>query len=200
MSTLLPSPKKRPQKSHIIVMLSSIAAACVATVTVLDSWDKVLTKLGFEKPESFVLAEMNTQGQFLRDIVHMISRRVFWAERYSGNIGVGFPAEILEEAWKWYEDSVIKWNESYMLNVQLTHKYFGDQSRKRLVDLHFLMRESNNCLVRLRYRSLYEATDPACHFDDFKSDGTEADNLRALNKAMKKLRVMVQEFADIVVK
>ena len=200
MSTEGPTPRRRPRKSHVIVLLTSIAAGSAATVTLLDSWDKVLVALGFQKPEAYVLAEMTTQGQFLRDIVHMISRRVFWAERYSGNIGPGFPPEILEESWKWYEDSVIKWNESYMLNVQLTHKYFGDKSRKRLVDLHFLLRETNNCLVRIRYRSLYEGKDPACHFEDLKSDGSEADNLRALNDTMKKVRILVQEFADIVAK
>jgi hypothetical protein len=96
-------------KSHLGVMLASLAAGSAATVTVLDSWDKVLINLGLKKSEAAVLAEKGAQGDLLRQMVHLISQRVFWTERYSGDLAAGFPQSDLDEAWRRYNEAVVAW-------------------------------------------------------------------------------------------
>ena len=116
--------RTRARKSHLAVMLGSLAAGSAATVTALDSWDKVLVDLGFKKSEAVVLAEQGEQGDLLRQMMRMIDRRVFWTARYSGDVTDGFPQADQDEAWKQYNESIIAWNENYMLNTVLTAEIF----------------------------------------------------------------------------
>jgi hypothetical protein len=191
--------RRKARKSHLLVMLGSLAAGSAATVTVLDSWDKVLVNLGLMKSEAFVLAQNNAQGELLRQLTRLISQRVFWVERYAGEVATGFPKEDQDDSWKRYNDSLIAWNENYMLNVRLTEKYFGVPSKDKLADLNWLLRQLNTCLNRIRYRTLYHEKDQACHFSGI-AGGTEAENIHALNEAMKEVYGMVDEFTMLVAK
>ncbi len=188
-------PKSRPpraRKSHLVVMLGSLAAGSAATVTALDSWDKVLEDFGFKKSEAVVLAEQGEQGDLLREMMRMIDRRVFWTARYSGDVTDGFPQADQDEAWKQYNKSIITWNENYMLNTMLTAKFFNEASRKQLVDLNWLLRQVNSCLNKIHYHELYQKKDPACHFDK-ANGGTDQDNIRVLTDALKQVSTKVGE-------
>lgn len=182
--------RTRARKSHLAVMLGSLAAGSAATVTALDSWDKVLVDLGFKKSEAVVLAEQGEQGDLLRQMMRMIDRRVFWTARYSGDVTDGFPQADQDEAWKQYNESIIAWNENYMLNTVLTQKYFSAGSKKQLVDLNWLLHLVNTCLNKIHYRDLYQKTDPACHFNK-ENGGSHQDNIRVLNDALKQVNTEV---------
>jgi hypothetical protein len=185
------SRRPRARKSHLAVMLGSLAAGSAATVTALDSWDKVLEDFGLKKSEAVMLAEQGEQGDLLREMMRMIDRRVFWTERYSGELTDGFPQADLDEAWKQYNDSIIAWNQNYILNTMLTEKYFNADSKKQLVDLHWLLRQVNTCLNKIHYHDVYQKkNDLACHFD--KADGgTDQDNIRVLNDALNQVNAKV---------
>jgi hypothetical protein len=182
----------RARKSHLVVMLGSLAAGSAATVTALDSWDKVLEDFGFKKSEAVVLAEQGEQGDLLREMMRMIDRRVFWTARYSGDVTDGFPQADQDEAWKQYNKSIITWNENYMLNTMLTAKFFNEASRKQLVDLNWQLRQVNSCLNKIHYHELYQKKDPACHFDK-ANGGTDQDNIRVLTDALKQVSTKVGE-------
>lgn len=173
----------RARKSHIGVMLAGLAAGSAATVTALDSWDKILVEFGFKKSESAVLAEQGAQGDLLRQMTRVLSRRIFWTIRYSGDVTDKFPQADQDEAWKRYNESVIEYNDNYITNMILAQKYFNKTTTAQLQDLHWLLRAINTCLNKIHYRTLYQDKDPACHFD--KADGgSEPDNLRVLNGAL----------------
>jgi len=166
---------------HIFVMVGSLATGSAATVTVLDSWQKVLADLGLRKSEAIVLAEQSARGDLVRQMTHLVSQRLFWIVRYSGDVAAGFPKEDQDEAWRHYNDSVIGWDETYMTNILLTEKYFGTETKKQLMDIGWMLLLINNCLNRIHYRVLYEAKDPACHFDGI-TGGTQEQNIAALDK------------------
>jgi hypothetical protein len=189
----------KARKSHLGVMLASLAAGSAATVTLLDSWDKVLVDLGFKKSEAVVLAEQGEQGDLLRQMVHMISQRVFWTERYSGDLADGFPQADRDEAWKRYNDAVITWNESYLLNAILTEKYFSEESKKQLADLNWLLRQVNTCLNKIHYPQLYQSKDAACHFTGAEG-GNEQDNLRVLQNALRQVDTKVGTLVALLAK
>jgi hypothetical protein len=186
-------------------MLASLAAGSAATVTVLDSWDKVLVDLGLRKSETAVLAKEGEQGELLRQMIRLISNRVFWTVRYSGDVADGFPKEDQDEAWKRYNDSVIAYNENYMLNSILTAKYFNNESKNKLAELNALLLRVNTCLNKIRYPRLYQDKDPnrdkdpACHFAGVDG-GSEQDNLRVLDDARKQVYVKVGELAAVLAK
>jgi hypothetical protein len=171
-------------------MLGSLVAGSAATVTALDSWDKVLVDLGFKKSEAVVLAEQGEQGDLLRQMMRMISQRVFWTVRYSGDVTDGFPPTDQDEAWKQYNNSIIAWNENYMLNTMLTQKYFSTESQKLLIDLNWLLHLVNTCLNKIHYHELYRKTDPVCHFDQ-ANGGSDQDNIRVLNTALNQVNAKV---------
>jgi hypothetical protein len=176
----------KPRKSHLAVMLASLVAGSAATVTALDSWDKILVDLGWKKSESAILAVEGAQGDLVRQMTRMMSNRVFWVARYKDEVADGFPKENQDETWKRYNDSVVDWNNNYMLNVILTEKYFGDQTKNDLADFNWLLRGVNSCLVKIRYRAIYQDKDPACHFASGKG-GSEQDNLRVLADPLKQV-------------
>jgi len=176
----------RPRKSHLAVMLASLLAGSAATVTALSSWHQILVDFGLAKSESAVLAQEGAEGDLVRDMTRMMSDRVFWVVRYSSEVTDGLPKEDQDETWKRYNDSVITWNKNYMLNVILTEKFFGDEATKQLADFNWLLREVNDCLVKIRYPAIYKDKDPACHFDSVKG-GSEQDNLRVLSDPLTKL-------------
>jgi hypothetical protein len=186
-------------KSHLGVMLASLAAGSAATVTVLDSWDKVLVDLGLRKSEAVELAEQGEQGDLLRQMVHMISQRVFWTERYTGDLADGFPQADLDEAWKRYNDSVVAWNEGYLLNAVLTEKYFSEAIKKQLADLNWLLRQVNTCLNKIHYAELYKTKDPACHFNG-ADGGSEKDNVRVLQNALKQVDAKIGSLIGLLAK
>jgi len=186
-------------KSHLGVMLASLAAGSAATVTLLDSWDKVLVDLGVKKSEAVVLAEQGEQGDLLRQMIHMISQRVFWTERYSGDLADGFPQADRDESWKRYNDSVVAWNEGYLLNAILTEKYFNAESKKQLADLNWLLRQVNSCMNKIHYPDLYKTKDGACHFNG-ANGGTEQDNLRILQNALKQVDAKVGSLLMVLAK
>lgn len=191
--------KPKPKKSHLLVMLASLAAGAGATVTALDSWNKVLVEFGIKKSDDFILAQNNAQGQLLRDVTRLISQRVFWTERYAGSVSSKFPTADQDEAWKRYNDAVIAWNESYMLNIRLIEKNFGAASKDKLANLHWVLRQMNTCLNRIRYRAIYAEKDQACHFAGV-TGGSEADNVHAVNTEMTKIDGMVDDFTTLVAK
>jgi hypothetical protein len=183
--------QRKVRKSHLFVMLGSLAAGSAATVTALDSWDKVLVDFGFRKSEASVLADESARGDLVRKMIHQMSQRIFWIARYSGEVEQRFPQAELDAAWTRYNDSVIGWNENYMLNVMLTEKYFGKANRQKLVDIHFLLRTINTCLNKIHYRELY--SDPICHF--YSGDGgTDNENIAALNKEMAQISKAFEVF------
>jgi hypothetical protein len=177
-------------KSHLGVMLASLAAGSAATVTVLDSWDKVMVDLGFKKSEAVVLAEQGAQGDLLRHMIHMISQRVFWTERYAGDLADGFPQADQDEAWKRYNDAIIAWNEAYLLNAILTEKYFNEEGKKQLADLNWRLRQVNTCLNKIHYPALYKGKDAACVFGNANGGSTE-ENIRVLQDALKQVDASV---------
>ena len=166
-------------------MLASLAAGSAATVTALNSWDKVLVDLGFKKSEAVVLAD-RAEGDLLRHMIHMISQRVFWTERYSGELADGFPQPDLDETWRRYNDSVVTWNESYLLNALLTEKFFTAESKKQLADLNWLLRQVNTCISKIHYAQLYKSKDAACYFTSAKG-GSDQDNIRVLQDTLKQV-------------
>jgi hypothetical protein len=178
----LKSSRRKPGTSHVFVMLGSLAAGSAGTVTLLDSWQKVLEDPGLRKSEAFVLAEQNAEGDLMRQITRLVSQRLFWIARYSGDVEDGFPHDDQEEAWKQYNAGVIAWNDDYMINVTLTEKYFGTATMTQLADINWLMHQMNSCLNKIHYRSLYETKDPACHFAA-GNGGTQQQNIGVLNKA-----------------
>jgi hypothetical protein len=186
-------------KSHLGVMLASLAAGSAATVTLLDSWDKVLVDLGLKKSEAVVLAEEGEQGDLLRQMIHMISQRVFWTERYSGDLADGFPQADQDEAWKRYNDSVVAWNESYLLNAVLTEKYFNEESKKQLADLNWMLRQVNTCLNKIHYPELYKTKDPGCHFDEANA-GAGQDNLHVLQSALHQVDAKIGSLVVLLAK
>jgi hypothetical protein len=194
-----------PSKSHLGVMLASLAAGSAATVTALDSWDKILVDFGFKKSESAALAKKGEQGELLRQMVRLISNRVFWTVRYSGEVADGFPKEDQDEAWKRYNESVVAYNENYMLNWMLTAKYFNAESSAKLQELNALLLRVNTCLNKIRYPQLYRDKDrsrdkdPACHFQHADGGG-EADNLRVLADARSQIYTKVGELAALLSK
>jgi hypothetical protein len=126
-------------------------------------------------------------------MVHLISQRIFWVTRYSGEVGQGFPPDELEAAWKRYNDSVVLWNENYMLNAMLTGKYFGKANKQKLVDIHFLLRNVNTCLNKIHYRSLYY--DPICHV--YSGDGgSTAENIGVIEKEMARIGEAFELFTE----
>jgi len=183
---LMNSPVRRPRKSHLAVMIASLAAGSAATVTALDSWQKVLVDLGLKQSESAVLAEQGAQGDLVRQMTRMISNRVFWVVRYSGQVAAGFPKEDQDDAWKQYNNSVVAWNSDYMLSVFLTKKFFSNDAVTDLTNLNWELRLVNTCLNKIHYPEVYKNADPACHFDQVKG-GTEQENLRVLDDAVKKV-------------
>jgi hypothetical protein len=176
----------KARKSHLGVMLAALAAGSAATVTALDSWDKLLVEFGLKKSESAALAAEGAQGDLLRQMTRLLSQRVFWTERYSGDVADGFPKDDQDDAWKRYNDSVVVWNENYMLNVMLTEKYFSEESKKQLADLNWLLRQVNTCLNKIHYPELYKDKDAACHFDG-ANGGAGQDNIRVLQNALKQV-------------
>jgi hypothetical protein len=191
--------KPGAKKSHIVVMLGSLVAGSAATVTLLDSWQKVLTDFGFTKSEAFVLADQTAQGDLMRQMTHLVSQRLFWIARYAGDVDDGFPAEDQNEAWKRYNDSVIAWNENYMVNVLLTEKFFGTTTKNQLADINWLLHRINTCLNRIHYRSLYEGKDPVCHFDGVDG-GNQEQNIAALNKTLDQVNKAFGTFIDTLSK
>jgi hypothetical protein len=184
---------RKVKKSHIAVMLGSMAAGSAATITALDGWNKVLVDFGFKKSEASVLADASARGELARQMVHLISQRIFWVTRYSGEVGQGFPPDELEAAWKRYNDSVVLWNENYMLNAMLTGKYFGKANKQKLVDIHFLLRNVNTCLNKIHYRSLYY--DPICHV--YSGDGgSTAENIDVIEKEMARIGEAFELFTE----
>ena len=190
---------RKPRKSHLLVMLGSLAAGIATTVTALDSWQKVLVDLGLRKDESFVLAEQSARGDLARQIVRGVSSRDFWVVRYAGAVASKFPTADQDESWKHYSDSVVAWNQDYMMNFMLTEKYFGTASSKHLADIHWQLRGLNTCLNKIHYPALYTGNVAVCHVNGFDG-GTQAQNLDALNKATaaldKDILVFVQSFAN----
>ena len=176
----------RPRKSHLAVMLASLVAGSAATVTALDSWHKILVQFGLAKSQSAVLAEEGAEGDLVRQMTRLMSDRVFWVARYYSERMDGLPQENQDETWKRYDDSVINWNNNYMLNVILTEKYFGDDAKKQLADFNWLLHQVNTCLVKIRYRATYQDKDPACHFDSVKG-GSEQENLQVMADPLKKV-------------
>lgn len=189
-----PKPRKsRPRKSHLVVMLGSLAAGAAAAVTLLDSWEKVAVDLGLKKSETFVLAEQNAQGDLVRQMTHLVSQRLFWSARYSGDVAEGFPKEDQDDAWKHYNESVVVWNENYMINILLTEKYFGADTKNKLSDINWLLHRMNTCLNKVHYRSLYEQNDPACHLDE-GDGGSQAQNLTVLDKTTDRVNKAFGDF------
>jgi hypothetical protein len=180
-------------------MLASLAAGSAATVTLLDSWDKVLVDLGLKKSEAVVLAEQGQEGDLLRHMVHMISQRVFWTERYSGELADGFPPADLDETWRRYNDSVVTWNESYLLNALLTEKFFTAESKKQLADLNWLLRQVNSCLNKIHYAELYKSKDAACYFNGAKG-GSDQDNIRVLQDTLKQVDAKIGSLVVLLTK
>jgi len=189
----------RVSKSHLGVMLASLAAGSAATVTVLDSWDKVLVDLGFKQSEAVVLAEQGQQGDLLRQMVRLISQRVFWTERFIGDLADGFPQPDQDESWRRYNDAVIAWNESYLLSAILIEKYFNEQSKKELADLNWLLRQVNTCVNKIHYPELYKAKDAACHFGN-ANGGSEQDNIRVLQDTLKQVDAKIGSLAVLLTK
>lgn len=95
-----PYTRLKDRKSHLGVLLASLIAGSAATVTALNSWDKVLEDFGFKKSETVVLAEEGAQGNLLRRMIYMISQRIFWTTRYVGEAADGFPQPALDDASK----------------------------------------------------------------------------------------------------
>src|SRR5271165_545433 len=134
-----PKARKRiVRKSHLGVMLASLAAGSAGTVTLLESWQKVLVDLGLKKDGSSVLADQSAKGDLVRQMIRLVSQRDFWIVRYSGDVADGFPKEDQDEAWKRYNDSVVVWNENYMISSLLTEKYFGVEIKKKLDDINWM--------------------------------------------------------------
>src|SRR5579872_739321 len=178
------TPRRRgPRKSHLVVMLGSLAAGAAAAVTLLDSWEKVLVDLGLKQSDTFVLAQQNAQGDLVRQMTRLLSQRLFWVDRYAGDVADGLPQEDQDEAWKQYNDSVVQWNENYMINVVLTEKYLGETTKTQLADLNWLLHRMNTCLNKIHYRSVYEQSDPACHLDE-GNGGSQAQNIAVLSKTL----------------
>ncbi|HTI81973.1 MAG TPA: hypothetical protein VL614_16105 [Acetobacteraceae bacterium] len=193
-----PKPRRRtPKKSHLFVMLGSLAAGAAAAVTLLDSWEKVLVDLGLKKSETFVLAEQNAQGDLVRQMTHLVSQRLFWSARYSGDVAEAFPKDDQDDAWKHYNESVVIWNENYMINILLTEKYFGSDTKNKLSDINWLLHRMNTCLNKIHYRSLYEPKDPACHLDE-GDGGSQEQNLDALNKTTDRVNKAFGDFLAVL--
>jgi len=188
---------RRPQKSHIAVLLSGLVVGSAGMVTVLESWGKVGTMLHLKKDDASVLAEKTAEGEFLRQLTVMITQRLFWAERYSGGVADGFPKDEIEESWKQYNKSVIAWNEKYILNFRLAELYFGDKGAGCIKDLHWLLRRSNTCLNKVHYSSLYEKN-PGCFSPGEKGNGATTDNLRILDHILGDIGKGVIEFTQLV--
>jgi hypothetical protein len=190
---------RKPRKSHLLVMLGSLAAGIATAVTALDSWQKVLVDLGLRKDESFVLAEQSARGELARQIVRGVSSRDFWVVRYAGAVTSNFPAADQDDAWKHYSDSVVAWNQDYMMNFMLVGKYFGAGAAKRLADIHWQLRGLNTCLNKVHYSALYTGNDAICHVNGIDG-GAPPKNLDALNKATaaldKDILMFVQSLAD----
>lgn len=178
-------------------MLASLVAGIASTVTALDSWDKVLVDLDLKKSETVVLAEQGQQGDLLRHMVHMISQRVFWTERYTGELADGFPQADLDEAWRRYNYSVVTWNERYLLNSMLTEKFFGEPSKNQLADLNWRLREVNRCLNKIHYPDLYKR-DAACNGAKGGSDqgNIREENIHVLQDATKQVDAEIGSFVD----
>ena len=174
-------------------MLAALAAGSGATVTLLDSWQKVLTDLGLRKSEAFILAEQSAQGDLVRQTIHQVSQRTFWIVRYSGDVAAGFPKDEQEDAWKHYNDSVVTWNENYWFSSMLTEKYFGAPTRDQLANINWMLRLINSCLNRIRYRELYESKDPACHVNDL-TGGTQEQNIAAVTAASDRVDKALEVF------
>jgi hypothetical protein len=191
--------RTKVRKSHLGAMLAALAAGSAATVTALDSWDKVLVEFGLKKSESAVLAEEGAQGDLLRQMTRLLSQRVFWTERYSGDVADGFPKEDQDDAWKRYNESVVVWNENYMLNAMLTEKYFTEESKKQLADLNWLLRQVNTCLNKIHYPELYKDKDATCHFDG-ANGGAEKDNIRILQNALTQVDAKFSSLAVLLAK
>jgi hypothetical protein len=145
-------------------MLASLAAGSAATVTPLDSRQKVLADLGLRESDVFILAEQSAQGDLVRQTIHLVSQPIFWIVRFSGDVAARFPKDEQEAVWKHYNESVVTWNEYYWFNSMLTEKYFGASTRDQMVNIYWMMHIINNCLNRIHYRELYEGKDPACQF------------------------------------
>ncbi len=194
----------KPRKSHIAVMLVSLATGSAATVTALESWDKILVALHLKQSESALLAQSGQQGDLLRQMTRTISQRIFWSVRYGGDLEYGFPQADLDEAWKRYNDSVIAYNGDYTLYIVLTKKYFNKESTEQLTDLHRLLLAINMCLNRIHYPQVYQKKDPACHFnlaDGSRADGgSEQDNIRVLDDALDQASLKFKALADLLSK
>jgi hypothetical protein len=186
-------------KSHLGVMLASLAAGSAATVTVLDSWDKVLVDLGFKKSDAVVIAEQGAQGDLLRHMIHMISERVFWTQRYVGELVDGFPQPDQDDAWHHYNDSVVAWNENYLLNTILAEKYFSTTTQSTLMDLNWMLIHVNDCVNKIHYVETYKAKDPICHFED-SSATSQQDNIRALQVKLKQVATKIGNLVDQLAK
>jgi hypothetical protein len=186
-------------KSHLGVMLASLAAGSAATVTLLDSWDKVAVDLGFKKSEAAVIAEQGAQGDLLRNMIHMISQRVFWTQRYIGEVSDGFPQPDQDDAWRHYNDAVIAWNESYLLNSILSEKYFNSGTQTILMDINWMLIHINDCVNKIHYLAVYKSKDPVCHFED-SSPKSEQDNMIALQNKVKQVGAKIGTLATLLAK
>ena len=186
-------------KSHLGVMLASLAAGSAATVTVLDSWDKVLVDLGLKKSDAVVIAEQGAQGDLLRHMIHMISQRVFWTQRYIGEIADGFPQPDQDDAWRHYNDAVVAWNESYLLNTILTEKYFSAATQAILMDLNWMLIHVNDCVNKIHYSDTYKTKDPICHFED-ASANSQQDNIHALQDKLKQVSAKISSLVVLLTK
>ena len=184
-------------KSHLGVMLASLAAGSAATVTLLDSWDKVAVDLGFKKSEAAVIAEQGAQGDLLRHMIHMISQRVFWTQRYIGEVADGFPPADQDDAWHHYNDAVIAWNESYLLNAILIEKYFSGAPQTILKDINWMLIHINDCVNKIHYSAVYKSKDPICHFED-SSAKSEEDNMTAVQNKVKQVGTKIGSLATLL--
>jgi hypothetical protein len=158
------------RRSHVWAVAVSLLAGATAAVTGLGEWHKVAVDLGLLKSDAFVLAERSAHGELLRQMVHLISERWFWTERFLRNYKAKFPREVQEETWKKYQDSVIAWNENFLLIRLLTGGYFGAEPECNLAILHSEFQRIHNCIVKIRYQSVVER-DLECEMpDDIKAN------------------------------
>ena len=196
---------KPHHKSHFIASLLSFLVGLSTAITALGEWPKLAVDFGLMPSDRAVLAEESARGDFLREIMRLMTTRLFWAERYTSEVISNFPQPELDEAWRQYTDSVIEWNKNYLLNSALAGKYFGLKYKETLQNINWSLTQSNNCMNKIHYVSLY-GKDRACGFSGtekwkiHQSDGTAEQNLALLNEALSQIGAEADAYVNSISK
>jgi hypothetical protein len=138
-------------RAHLAGYISAAIVAAGTMLTLVTQVNGISETFGLKNSEATNLAERSARGAFLREMLTLTSKRVFWAQRYYGDLDVGIPADTQKQAWEKYNESVIQWNESLIYTEQMMETYYTTEKKQQFMLLNTKLHDIHVCLVYFRF-------------------------------------------------